>query len=272
MRHYRITLRGSSVFESEGNNPTEAFKQYFPNMDLSSVDDAFDANVRVELIGGSKKTNHYYVATLKKLEPNTIVGKAITSKSKSKLAKNKPLCTFSLIGHDIKCASSDFVVIINDKKYKPKDCVNIACNPGDKIIFKHDSLAFLRFELNHLDPNKRRNFFNAEKENLKVKDIDAMLAEYDKNNDINKIVSVMNDELLTRWGVSWGVLDNRFILNRKLSIEEQNYCHIIVPKNASGNGSLGFTQDYYWDATCDFLTTYEDCGWTQDCEPAKLGK
>lgn len=63
MNTYSITIRDNGVVQSCGNTPKEAFERVFPSMVLISSDDAFNANVCIELVGGKRQSISYYIAT-----------------------------------------------------------------------------------------------------------------------------------------------------------------------------------------------------------------
>ena len=75
MYNYRITVRGKGTIESKGISPTDAFEKKFSNITLVPIEDAFNANVCIELLNGKKQSRHYYVGTVKRGRPKSIENK-----------------------------------------------------------------------------------------------------------------------------------------------------------------------------------------------------
>ena len=60
MSKYLITINDNYPFEEEGASPREAIASRFPNIELVEVKNKEQAQVSIELVGGKKKSIHYY--------------------------------------------------------------------------------------------------------------------------------------------------------------------------------------------------------------------
>ena len=60
MHTYRVAIRNKGSREVQGESPSDAFKKISPDWELSVTSDAFNADVCIELLNGSRKSKSYY--------------------------------------------------------------------------------------------------------------------------------------------------------------------------------------------------------------------